>query len=59
MSLFELPMELDQRIEQALASRVCTAQDGSYITRSEGKRKSGRRTRYIVRLATGYSEEPC
>jgi len=51
--MFTLPTEVGQRIEQALAQRVCTANDGSYIRRSSGRRCAGRPTKYTVHLASG------
>jgi len=53
--MFTLPTETGQRIEQALAQRVCTANDGSYIRRSSGRRRAGRNTKYTVHLADGKS----
>lgn len=53
--MFTLPTETGERIEQALAQRVCTAADGSYIRRSAGRRRAGRPTKYTVHLATGSS----
>lgn len=53
--MFELPMELSERLNQALSNRVCTASDGSYIRRSSGRRRSGRNSRYFVHMEGGES----
>ncbi|HRJ59048.1 MAG TPA: hypothetical protein PLV64_22375 [Anaerolineales bacterium] len=53
--MFTLPTETGQRIEQALAQRVCTAADGSYIRRSFGRRRVGRNSKYTVHMAQGKS----
>lgn len=53
--MFTLPTELGERIEQALAQRICTAKDGSYIRRSTGRRRAGRPARYTVHMKIGKS----
>lgn len=53
--MFTLPTELSERIEQALAQRVCTAADGSYIRCSYGRRRAGRPAKYTVHMADGSS----
>jgi len=49
--MFSLPEDRQQRLEQALAQRVCTAEDGSYIRRSYGRGRAGRPARYSVHMA--------
>jgi hypothetical protein len=49
---FTLPMETGERIEQALAQRICTALDGSYIRRSSGRRRTGRPAKYTVHVVS-------
>ena len=49
--MFVLPTDKGQRIEQALAQRVCTSEDGSYIRRSNGRRRAGRPAKYTVHLS--------
>lgn len=51
--MFELPTETGARIEQALAQRICTAADGSYIRFSGGRSKAGRPSKYSVHMADG------
>lgn len=51
--MFILPADEGERIEQALARRVCTAPDGSYIMRSYGRVRAGRPARYTVHLVNG------
>jgi len=51
--MFSLPEDRQQRIEQALAQRICTAEDGSYIRRSYGQGRAGRPARYSVHMADG------
>jgi hypothetical protein len=53
--MFTLPEDQGERIEQALAQRVCTAADGSYIRRSYGRRRAGRNPKYVVHLVSGKS----
>ena len=53
--MFCLPTETTDRIDQAIAGRVCTAGDGSYITRSFGRRRPDRATRYVVHVVNGKS----
>ena len=53
--MFNLPTTIEERIDQVLAGRVCTAPDGSYMTRSNGRRKAGRPMRYFVHRADGTS----
>ena len=50
---YKLPTDLGDRIDQLLAGRICTAADGSYITRSNGRRRVGRPTRYYVSHVPG------
>jgi len=52
---FLLPQTIDERLDQAIANRVCTTKDGSYIWRSSGRRKYGRPYKYGVHLADGNS----
>jgi hypothetical protein len=51
--MFTLPTDRGTRIEQALAQRVCTSPDGSYIRRSYGRNKAGSNAKYTVHLANG------
>jgi hypothetical protein len=53
--MFTLPTETGERIEQALAQRVCTAPGGSYIRYSGGRSRAGRLPKYTVHLADGSS----
>lgn len=48
MTKFALPVTATERIDQALRHRICTAGDGSYIYRSNGRRKMGRPANYYV-----------
>ncbi len=49
--MFVLPKTPTERIDQALAGRLCTATTGAYISRSGGRRKSGRPTKYFVHIS--------
>ena len=53
--MFTLPTSRDERIGQILAQRVCTAEDGSYIRRSNGRCQAGRPAKYFVHLVSGDS----
>ena len=44
----KLPTTVEDRMLQALADRVATDPDGSYLTRSNGRRKAGRPTKYYL-----------
>ncbi len=46
--MFKLPADQGERIIQALASRICTMPDGSYISKSFGRKMASSRTRYHV-----------
>jgi len=52
-AMFALPAETSERVAQALAQRICTAADGSYIRRSSGQRRAGRDPKYTVHMAQG------
>jgi len=53
MTKFELPTDTKERIQQALAGRVCTAPDGSYLYRTNGRSKAGRAPWYVAVYSDG------
>ena len=54
--MFALPQTQDERIKCFIANRVCFADnDKAYIYRSFGRRRAGRKTRYLIHLSNGDS----
>jgi hypothetical protein len=52
--MFTIPTDQAERLRCAIASRVCFADgDRAYIYRSNGRRLTGRPTRYWVHLSNG------